>query len=277
MTDKPSSTPNGRPAASRRQRPFGRIVAGADGLSKCPLFTKAIFPLCLLFAGCASAPVAPPAAGFWIQGKIGVVEGDEAHSARFVWALHGDAFNIDLWGPFGQGHIRLRAFNWPNADQPARRRQRSASAAHWNDCVDELPASAVASQPSGKAQAPPGARLQRGGTRRLEILDGTGTVLAAGCPQSLMLEHLGWSLPLDFFLDWMNGRPSERAPTDALTRDANGRLRVFEQLGWRISYGGFSRPHGGLPTRITAEKPGSRVRVNISKRREARPPTAESW
>lgn len=272
MTDKSSSTPNERPVASPRQRLFGGIVAGCGGLPGSPSFAKAIFPLYCLLAGCVSAPVAPPAADFWIQGKIGVVEGGEAFSARFVWAGRGEAFNIDLWGPLGQGHTRLRAFNLPTPDKAAKQRQRSAASGALNDCVDELPAPAAEGRPSGTAQAAaqaePGDGLRRGTTQRLEVVDGGGTVLAAGCPQTLMLDHLGWSLPLDLFLDWLMGRPSDRAPSGALMRDAAGRLTAFEQLGWRISYRGFNPAHGGLPDRIAAEKPGSRVRVSISKRRD---------
>lgn len=61
-----------------------------------------------LCAGCASfrPPVETPA-DFEVRGKAGVVEGAESFSARFVWRQYGSAFTIDLWGPLGQGRVRL--------------------------------------------------------------------------------------------------------------------------------------------------------------------------
>lgn len=185
----------------------------------------------------------PTATDFWIKGKIGVVEGGEAFSARFAWAGHRQGFTIDLWGPLGQGRTRLRAFGLPNEDHPQPRREGTQSA---------------------KADACSAREAQR----RLEILDGAGEVFASGCAQALMLEHLGWSLPLDLFLEWINGRPSPRTAATDLTRDAQDRLVAFRQLGWRVRYDGLGPPAaGGLPARITAEKPGSTVRVSVSERR----------
>ena len=61
-----------------------------------------------LCAGCAS--IAPPSeerVDFQLRGKLGVVEGRESFSARFLWRQQGPGFTIDLWGPLGQGRVRL--------------------------------------------------------------------------------------------------------------------------------------------------------------------------
>ena len=44
---------------------------------------------------------------FQLRGKLGVVEGRESFSARFLWRQRGPGFTIDLWGPLGQGRVRL--------------------------------------------------------------------------------------------------------------------------------------------------------------------------
>ncbi|NIP16221.1 MAG: outer membrane lipoprotein LolB [Pseudomonadales bacterium] len=53
-----------------------------------------------------SPPVDGPA-DFELRGKAGVVDGAESFSARFIWRQYGSAFSIDLWGPLGQGRVRL--------------------------------------------------------------------------------------------------------------------------------------------------------------------------
>ncbi|MFU8814042.1 MAG: lipoprotein insertase outer membrane protein LolB [Pseudomonadales bacterium] len=42
-----------------------------------------------------------------LRGKLGVVQEQESFSARFYWRQSGSNFNIDLWGPLGQGRISL--------------------------------------------------------------------------------------------------------------------------------------------------------------------------
>ncbi len=71
------------------------------------------FLYCLTFsllfgAGCSTvAPTAPAQGGFNLRGKLGVVEDDDSFSARFLWQQRERRFTIDLWGPLGQGRLRL--------------------------------------------------------------------------------------------------------------------------------------------------------------------------
>lgn len=59
-------------------------------------------------AGCTGLPRTGPAeGGFHLRGKMGVVQGEESFSARFLWQQEGRRFTIDLWGPLGQGRLRL--------------------------------------------------------------------------------------------------------------------------------------------------------------------------
>ena len=68
--------------------------------------------LAFLIAGCQT--LGPLDAGldadFRLRGKIGVRGADSsdgAFSASFDWVQAGDAYRIELWGPFGQGRVRL--------------------------------------------------------------------------------------------------------------------------------------------------------------------------
>ncbi|MYH16221.1 MAG: outer membrane lipoprotein LolB [Gammaproteobacteria bacterium] len=176
------------------------------------LFLNAIFVALWLLAGCVSVPPISPGTDFSIKGKIGVVDGGESWSARFVWRQSGERFEIDLWGPLGQGQTRLR-----------------------------------------------------GTPDRLEITDADGDVRTSGSPEALMLAELGWSLPLSLLLDWLQGRPSVKAPVAEATSDPEGNLTGFRQLGWQVRFERAKQaPADAPPRRITAEKPGYRVRVAVS-------------
>jgi len=178
------------------------------------LFPTAIFAAFWLLSGCVSIPPAPSEAGFSVRGKIGVVEGADSWSARFVWRQSGERFEIDLWGLLGQGQTRLR-----------------------------------------------------GTPHRIEVIDADGGVRTSGRPEALMLAELGWSLPLGLLLDWLQGRPSPQAPMAAAVRNRNGSLTEFQQLGWQVRLERIKRaPADAPPRRITAQKPGYRVRVAVWER-----------
>ncbi len=108
----------------------------------------------------------------------------------------------------------------------------------------------------------------KGDAKYLEILDGKGDLILAGHPETVMNEHLHWSLPLDVLPFWMQGRPSPGADVEDRIRDEAGRVTGFKQLGWEVSYDRY-RDYGddSLPSRITARKPGYRVRLVVSDRK----------
>ena len=64
--------------------------------------------LCLVLAGCAGLPGPPEQPEtFVLSGKVGVREADGSFSANLLWHQIGDGFEIDLWGPLGQGRVKL--------------------------------------------------------------------------------------------------------------------------------------------------------------------------
>jgi outer membrane lipoprotein LolB len=64
--------------------------------------------LVLAVVGCATWRQPPPSeGGFQLRGKLGVVQSQDSFSARFIWLQQGDQFDLDLWGPLGQGRVQL--------------------------------------------------------------------------------------------------------------------------------------------------------------------------
>ena len=72
------------------------------------LFLKAF---CLLFGfGCAATPAPPPefAGGFELTGKLSLTYGGKRDSVRFLWLQSPrEDFSLEVWGPLGQGRVRL--------------------------------------------------------------------------------------------------------------------------------------------------------------------------
>ncbi len=70
------------------------------------LFLNVFFAV--LCIGCAARqPIVLQPGGFEVKGKLAVRDAQENFSARFHWRQTGDRFQIDLWGPLGQGRVQL--------------------------------------------------------------------------------------------------------------------------------------------------------------------------
>jgi len=54
-------------------------------------------------------PVGP--GEFAVSGRLGVNRGEDGFSSSFSWHQAGDDFEIELWGPLGQGRTRLEGRN----------------------------------------------------------------------------------------------------------------------------------------------------------------------
>jgi len=167
-------------------------------------------------ASCVGLPEAPEVPEtFVLSGKVGVREARESFSANLLWHQKGDAFDIDLWGPLGQGRVKL---------------------------------------------------VKKGDG--IQLRSGRG-VLAEGDADQVMREHLGWSLPVDVLPAWVQGEPFLDAPVTDLARDVEGRVTGFRQLGWAVVLERYqpvqhAAGYRDLPTRVTATRDASRVRLVIS-------------
>jgi len=76
-----------------------------------------------------------------------------------------------------------------------------------------------------------GRTLIKGNSSFIEITTADGVKHSDDHPERLMQRWLGWSIPLDFFKYWIQGRPGQVGGVDIL-KDESG---SFEQLNWRIS------------------------------------------
>ncbi len=101
-----------------------------------------------------------------------------------------------------------------------------------------------------------------GDARSARLEGGEGGTRHAGSAEELLLEVLGWHVPVAALRDWVRGQPHEGAPVDDVERDGGNRLRRFSQDGWQVAYTAWHED-GALPGRIRAQQPPYSVRLNI--------------
>lgn len=72
-------------------------------------------------------------------------------------------------------------------------------------------------------------------TDGVELTTNDGKVYTAKDAETLTLETLGWSLPMQGLEDWVLGRPSHKLP-EMIEWDRQGKVVKMLQNGWKIEY-----------------------------------------
>lgn len=107
------------------------------------------------------------------------------------------------------------------------------------------------------------ARIERAG-ESVVLTTADGSEYHADDAESLTERVLGYRVPLAGLADWVQGRPSPRVQAVAHEeRDADGRLKVLEQAGWRVEYLAYA-PDSDLPTRLRLTYPTLEFRLAIA-------------
>jgi outer membrane lipoprotein LolB len=103
-----------------------------------------------------------------------------------------------------------------------------------------------------------------GASARLQSAD--GRVLTAASWTKLTEDGLGWPLPVDGLMYWIQGAARTGA---AFTAEAGeqGRASVLRQDGWTIVYQSYVEASGGVwrPSRLTADYPEVELRLVIDR------------
>jgi len=115
------------------------------------------------------------------------------------------------------------------------------------------------------------ARIQRDG-EAVTLTAADGREYRATDAERLTERVLGFRVPLTGLPDWVRGRPAAGGAEASLERrDAQGRLVVLEQAGWRIEYLAYA-DEGGLPMRLRLTYPTLELRLFIAEWRAAQDP-----
>ncbi|MEX0951453.1 MAG: lipoprotein insertase outer membrane protein LolB [Gammaproteobacteria bacterium] len=94
--------------------------------------------------------------------------------------------------------------------------------------------------------------------------------------ETLLLQNLGWSVPLAGLTYWVRGLPAPDWAVDRLTLDANGRLATLEQAGWGLKVSDYLQSDGlHLPRRLELIHDEFRLRL-VAQSWEALPAAAST-
>ena len=73
-----------------------------------PLLVNGFLSMALLCIGaCATLPSTHRELDFSVAGRVGAVAGKTGTSAEFIWRQYDSGFDVEFWGPLGQGRTRL--------------------------------------------------------------------------------------------------------------------------------------------------------------------------
>lgn len=90
-------------------------------------------------------------------------------------------------------------------------------------------------------------------------------VFTAGDPETLLLDTVGWRIPLSGLRYWLIGRTEAGAPVDGLDLDVAGRLQHLEQSGWQVDYLRYGQVGSlELPTKVFLENARLSARLVVS-------------
>ncbi len=109
-----------------------------------------------------------------------------------------------------------------------------------------------------------GAISMTGTTEGVEVRSKEGTQFSPD-PQQWMLEHLGWTLPLDSLRSWALGHPAPGA-VEHYELDESGQLILLQQNGWTVRFDRYKAVGSlALPGRIEAEQDNVQLRLVIDR------------
>lgn len=94
-------------------------------------------------------------------------------------------------------------------------------------------------------------------------LEQGGDVLTASSPEDLILQQLGYELPVSYLEHWVKGIPAPGSPADLNFNDLD-QLTVLQQDGWTVSYSDMRQyDELSLPREVIVTRPKNDIRLRF--------------
>jgi len=101
-----------------------------------------------------------------------------------------------------------------------------------------------------------------GDDRGITLRTPSDETITAGDPESLLVQYLGFDLPVAGLPYWMRGLPAPRSRPSAMEHDQYGRLSHLEQGPWRLHFSRYTElEQYELPGRISIVADGIELRL----------------
>jgi len=104
----------------------------------------------------------------------------------------------------------------------------------------------------------------RGNKINVSLDTAKGEKINAQNPEQLLLEHLGWTLPIRSLLYWVKGLPD---PTTLVWReeyDTQGRIRLIQQANWNVRFIKYlTNDHKSFPKLIRLEHQDFKMKLLV--------------
>jgi len=186
--------------------------------------------LVLLLAGCADMP------GFFSA---------PAETDASAWNLRQEALNkINTWSIKGRLAVQSGKEGW-------------SATMFWDQENQGYRMRFVAPLGQGTYQL-------QGDNDLVSLLTADNKLYQADTPESLLLDNMGWSVPLHGLKYWIKGVPEPGVSTENLLLDDQGRLTDMQQSGWRISISRYSDFNGTqLPSRLYMHNDRFKLRLVV--------------
>jgi outer membrane lipoprotein LolB len=186
--------------------------------------------LVLLLAGCADMP------GFFSA---------PAETDASAWDLRQEALNkINTWSIKGRLAVQSGKEGW-------------SATMFWDQENQGYRMRFVAPLGQGTYQL-------QGDNDLVSLLTADNKLYQADTPESLLLDNMGWSVPLHGLKYWIKGIPEPGVSTENLLLDDQGRLTDMQQSGWRISISRYSDFNGTqLPSRLYMHNDRFKLRLVV--------------
>jgi len=186
--------------------------------------------LVMLLAGCADMPYF-----FSAPGEIDTV----------AWDLRQEALNkINTWSIKGRLAVQTGQGGW-------------SATLFWDQKNQSYKMRFVAPLGQGTYQL-------QGDDDLVSLLTADNKLYQAATPETLLLDNMGWSVPLHGLKYWIKGVPEPGKSTENLLLDDQGRLTDMQQSGWRISISRYSDFNGTqLPGRLYMHNDRFKLRLVV--------------
>lgn len=101
---------------------------------------------------------------------------------------------------------------------------------------------------------------------RVTMQKSPSEIITASSPESLLMQHFGWELPISNLYYWIRGIPVPGAPISAQKYDADNHLVFLQQRDWTVQYTAFQNVNGiDLPRTILVNNHDLQAKIVISR------------